>query len=110
MKTLDEKDLLIQHIIFLERKQTEELSLLKLEFHSTVEQLNPLYFIKNTYKQLTAPTDIKSGLVNGAVTMTSHFLTQNSFLSRFQKPLKNILGNVVMSLLDKLNHKKESQQ
>lgn len=107
MKTADEKDFLMQQIIVLERKQTEELRLLKQQFHSTVEQLNPFYFIKNTFKQLTAPTEIKSGLVNGAVSLTSHFITQNSFLGQFQKPIKNILGNIVLSALNKLSTKKE---
>ncbi|QBZ98521.1 hypothetical protein [Flavobacterium sangjuense] len=109
MKTPEEKDFLMERIIALEIKQKVELELLKLQFHSTVEQLNPLYFIKNSFKQLTAAPEIKSGLLDSAVNMTSQYLTRNPFLGRFQKPIKNILGNVLMTVLNKLSPKKEPQ-
>lgn len=102
MKTIDKKDALKEHIAALKIKQAEELRDLKLEFHSMVEKLNPLYLIKNTFKNLTADPEIKSSLLGSAVSIASHFIAKNTFLSRFQLPIKNILGNVLQTVVNKI--------
>lgn len=102
MKTIDKKDALKERITALEIKQAEELRDLKLEFHSIAEKLDPLYLIKNTFKNLTADPEIKSNLLDGAVNMTSHYLTKIPFLGRFQQPIKNIIGNVLQTVLKRI--------
>jgi hypothetical protein len=103
MKTLQEKDFLLERITALEIKQTAELQQLKLQFHSTVEQLNPLYFVKNTFKKLTTDPELKSSLLDNAVSITSHYLSKNTLLGNFQKPIRNIIGNVIQTVLNKIS-------
>lgn len=103
MKTIDKKDVLKERITALEIQQSEELRVLKLEFHSIAEKLDPLYLIKNTFKNLTADPEIKSNLLDSAVSMTSHFIARSTFLSRFQTPIKNIIGNVLQTVLNKIS-------
>lgn len=107
MKTIDKKDMLKERITALELQQSEELRILKLEFHSLAERLNPLYLIKSTFKNLTSDPEIKSNLLDSAVTMTSHFIAKNTFLSRFQTPIKNIIGNVLQTFLKKISPSKQ---
>lgn len=103
MKAIDKKDMLKERITALENQQIEELIVLKLEFHSLTEMLNPLYLLKSTFKNLTADPEIKSGLLDGAVNMTSHYLTKIPFLGRFQQPIKNIIGNVLQTVIKKIS-------
>ncbi|MCF6129606.1 hypothetical protein L1S35_07975 [Flavobacterium sp. AS60] len=103
MKTIDKKNMLKERITALEIQQTEELRILKLEFHSLAEKLNPLYLIKNTFKNLTADPEIKSNLLDSAISMTSQFIAGNTFLNRFQTPIKNIIGNVFKTILNKIS-------
>ena len=95
--------MLKERITALEIKQAEELRILKLELQSIAEKLDPLHLIKSTFKNLTADPEIKSGLLDGAVNMTSHYLTKIPFLGRFQQPIKNILGNVLQTVIKKIS-------
>ncbi|WP_264521863.1 hypothetical protein [Flavobacterium sp. N1994] len=107
MKTIDKKVYLMERISALEIQQTAELHLLKKQFHSTIEQLNPLYFLKNTISGIIGSPDIKSDLLHGTINMASNFIEKNTVLGVFQKPIKKILGNLTMTLLNKLSPKKE---
>lgn len=109
MKTIDKKVYLMERINALEIQQRTELHLLKNQFHTTIEQLNPLYFIKNTIAEIIGSPDLKSDLLNSTYNIASNFISNNSVLGTFQKPIKKIMGNLLMSLLNKLSPKKELQ-
>jgi hypothetical protein len=109
MKTIDKKVYLKERINALEIQQTAELYLLKNQFHTTIEQINPLNFLKNAISGIIASPDIKSDLLNSTINIASNFISKNTVLGVFQKPIKNILGNLTMTLLNKLSPKKELQ-
>ncbi|WP_293875652.1 hypothetical protein [Flavobacterium sp.] len=106
MKTINKMDLLVQRIIALENKQALELHLIKREFHDTVEHLNPLNFLKNTFKGFITSPDTKSHLLHNTIDLATHFIAKNRVLSFFEKPIKNILGNTLMFILNKISPKK----
>ncbi|MBC7439777.1 MAG: hypothetical protein H7250_07325 [Flavobacterium sp.] len=109
MKTVNKMDFLIQRIIALENKQTSEMHLIKKQFHETVEQLNPLYFIKNTFKGFIGSSEVRSDLLHKAVDLATHFIAKNGLLGVFEKPIKNILGNTLLFILKKISPKKRLQ-
>lgn len=106
MKKPLEKDLLKEYIAVLETKQTAEWHDVKNELHSTIEQLNPLSFLKNGLSSFTNFSDLKSNLLNSAVAITTNYLSQNTVLGAFEKPIKKIAGNVLLNILNKLSPKK----
>ena len=109
MKTVNKMDFLVQRIIALENKQTSEMHLIKKQFHDTVEQLNPLYFIKNSFKGFMSSSEVRSDLLHNTVDLATHFLAKNRILAVFEKPIKNILGNTLMFILKKISPKKRLQ-
>ncbi|WP_333600764.1 hypothetical protein [Flavobacterium sp.] len=109
MKAIAKKDVLRERIAILESQQTAELMLLKQQFHNTVEQLNPLYFIKNAFKGITTSPEIKSDILHSAVTVTSNFVSKNTLFGAFQKPIKKIIGNILMAVLNKISSEKSRQ-
>lgn len=97
MKTITEAELLKEHIIHLQLKQAIELRQLKSQVHGAMDHLNPLasFFGSND------TSEIKTDLVGTAVNITSQFLFKNNLLSRFQQPIKRILGNWLQNFLNK---------
>lgn len=97
MKINTEAELLKEHIIHLELKQTIELRQLKSQVHGALNHLNPLasFFGNN------AATEMKTDLVGSAINITSQFLFRNNFLGRFQYPIRRILGNWLQDFINR---------
>lgn len=108
MKKPLEKDLLKERIAVLELRQAAEWALVKQEMQGTIEDLNPFSFIKKSFIGVTSSPEIKSNLLDGAVTLSSHLLAQVPILSNFQKPIKKMVGTVLVNLLNKMSTKKQS--
>lgn len=106
MKNRQEKDLLMERIIELELQQARELQSLKVQFHQTLEELNPLYQLKKTVKDALTTKEGKTDILQGAVNLTSNWLAHNSVLSLFQKPIKKVVSNLVLNILNKLSPNK----
>jgi hypothetical protein len=97
MKTNTEAELLKEHIIHLEFKQTIELRQLKSQVHRALNHLNPLasFFGNN------AATEMKTDLVGSAINITSQFLFRNTLLGRFQNPVRRIIGNWLQHFINR---------
>ena len=91
MKTITKEQLLLEHIAHLEIKQNIELQVLKTQVHSSIEILNPIFSLFFTDSNLNR----KSNLVDSAVNITTQLLTQNTILGLFQKPIKNVVWNLL---------------
>jgi hypothetical protein len=108
MKHRQEKDILMERIIGLELQQARELQNLKMQFHQTLEELNPLYQLKKTVKDALTTTEGKTDILQGAVNLTANWLSHNSVLALFQKPVKKIVSNLVLNILNKLSPSKRN--
>lgn len=96
MKTICEDKLLKEHIIHLELKQAIELRQLKSQVHGALHHLDPLA----SFFGSTTSSEIKTDLVGTAVNLTSRFLFKNTLLSRFQQPIKIVLGKWLRSFIN----------
>jgi len=95
MNTFTQEQLLLERIEHLQLKQDIELRQLKKLVHGSIENLNPLA----SYMNGNASQETKSNLVNAAVNITSQFLSRNTVFGLFQKPIKNILGNLLQHFI-----------
>jgi hypothetical protein len=95
MNSFTQEQLLLERIEHLQFKQDIELRQLKSQVHGSIENFNPLASFMNG----NASPETKSNLVNAAVNITSQFLSRNTVLGLFQKPIKNILGNLLQRFI-----------
>jgi hypothetical protein len=107
MKTIDNKEALLQKITFLENKQTQELQSLKDQFQVTFESLKPLNFIKSTFSEVTSSPGIGTDLLMGAINLTTSYLSsQIAMGSKSHNPVKKILGSALKFVMKKFSDKK----
>jgi hypothetical protein len=99
MKTITEEQLLMERIEHLQIKQDIELRQLKSQVHGSIQLLNPLSIIRSTLFGSDNSPDTKTDLMNTAVNMTTQFLSRNTVLGLFQKPIKRILGNILQKFI-----------
>jgi hypothetical protein len=105
MKTITQEQLLMERIISLQTQQRSELQQLKVQFHNTMQVLNPFSIIKTSLLEMDAVPNLKNVVLNGVVNLTSYYLGKNSLLRIFQKPIYKILGTFVNELVNKFSIK-----
>lgn len=110
MKTRDEKEILMQRIIVLKKRQELEFEMLTAQFHIAYESLKPLNLIKSTFSDVFTSPNVKQNLLQGAVQLTTSYLTRNSVLGAFSTPIQNIVGNSLKFIISKFSKKKNSYQ
>ncbi len=76
----------------LELQQAEELSLLKIEVLKTAESLKLINIIKDTFKEAVAIPDLKTGIINSAIGLTTGILAKKVILGKTLNPLSKLLG------------------
>lgn len=76
----------------LEFQQAREWPLLKEEFLKTVESLKPINIIKNTLKEAVDLPDLKTGIINSAIGLTSGILAKKVIIGKTLNPLSKLLG------------------
>lgn len=76
----------------LELQQAKEWPLLKEEFLKTVESLKPINIIKNTLKEAVDLPDLKTGIINSAIGLTTGILAKKIVLGKTLNPLSKLLG------------------
>jgi hypothetical protein len=99
MKTITQEQLLMERIEHLQIKQEIALRQLKSQVHNSIQFWNPLSMIKSTLFAEDNSNNAKTDLMNTAVNITSRLISQNSLLVFFQKPIKNILGNILQRFI-----------
>ena len=110
MKNTNETDKLNEAIYLLEKKQNQELILLKEQFHVTYDSLKPINLIKSAFKEVTTSPIIKDNLLNNAIGLTTGYLSKKVLVGSTHNPFKNVfgtllqfaIGNVVAKHSDKL--------
>src|ERR1700744_300687 len=95
MNKITESEALNQKISSLQNRQQEDLKLLKENFHHVYESIKPMNLIKNALHEMTSSPEVKGNLVDGAIGLTSGFLSKKLLFGNSANPIKNILGNVL---------------
>jgi len=90
MKT--ERERLNERILFLQNKQAEQLQTLKDQFAVTYESVKPINLIKNGLNEIASSPDIKNGILNNVIGLTTGYLSKKVLIGSSHNPIKKILG------------------
>lgn len=96
MKQITAKDKLKDSILLLEKKQSDELFLLKEQLHSTYQSLNPIQILKGAVQDITISQSVKDSLINTAAGITVGYISKRIFQGTYANPVKKIAGSVLM--------------
>jgi hypothetical protein len=80
-------------ILLLENKQVEEGFLLKEQFKITYDNLKPINFIRNTFKELVTAPDFKEDLLNTSISLAAGYFSKKLAIGSTNNPFKQILGS-----------------
>lgn len=89
-------------IKLLEFKKAEEEQLLKEISYMTFESLKPINMIKNIFKEVVEPQNLKDNLVNTSVGLGFGYLSKILFQSVVRVPFKKFLGSALMLSVENL--------
>ena len=95
MKKKNETESLNETIILLRNKQSEELKLVKEQFHIIYESLKPINLIKDTVHEITSSPDLKNNLVNNIIGLTTGFLSKKILVGATHNPIKKLFGTLL---------------
>jgi MFS-type transporter involved in bile tolerance (Atg22 family) len=80
-------------IVLLEQKQVQQERLLKQQFKETYENIKPINFIRNTFKELVTAPDFKEDVLNTSISLAAGYLSKKLAIGTTNNPLKQILGS-----------------
>jgi len=95
MKTSIESRALTASITRLQIRRSEELALLREQFHITYDSLKPINLIKHTLKEVSSSTEIKEGLLNDVIGLATGYLTKAILVGSSANPVKKIFGTLL---------------
>ena len=106
MKTLNQKDILKEQILALEKKQTQDFEILKNQYQVTIDSFKPLNLIKDSILEVTTISNLKSYLISGVVGLGTNYLSKIFTNKNEKNPIKNGIGKVVSFALKNFFEKK----
>ena len=99
MKKSSTSQALTESINRLQLKRSQELVLLKDQFHLTYESLKPINLIKHTFKEVSSSTEIKEGMINNAIGLTTGYFTKAILMGSSTNPIKKIVGTLLQFVI-----------
>ncbi|MBA4250588.1 MAG: hypothetical protein C0442_02530 [Chlorobiaceae bacterium] len=72
-------------ILMLQKKQSEELLLLRQQFHITFQSLKPINLIKSTLQEITQAPEIKNTIAKNLIGLTTGYLAKKSFSRSYSR-------------------------
>src|SRR6478736_5625650 len=95
MKKSNELKALEEAINRLKTQRAQELFLLRDQFHLTYESLKPINLIKHTFKEASSSTEVRKGVFNNVIALTTVYFTKAILLGSSVSPLKKIMGTLL---------------
>ncbi len=95
MKKSIASQMLSESINRLQIQRSHELILLRNQFHLTYESLKPINLIKHTFKEVASSTEIKDGMLNNVIGLTTGYFTKAILIGSSANPIKKILGTLL---------------
>ncbi len=91
MRNLNDTTALKEKIVFLQRKQAQELAELKTHLNSTYESVKPVNVIKNTLQEIAASPDIKDNVFNSIIGLTTGYISTKVLMGSSHNPVRRVL-------------------
>lgn len=82
-------------ILMLQKKQSEELLLLRQQFHITFQSLKPINLIKSTLQEITQAPEIKNTIAKNLIGLTTGYLAKKVLVGATAGPINSLIGMVL---------------
>jgi hypothetical protein len=96
MQNINAQMSLRETILELERRQAEEGKLLKQQFYTTYESMQPINIIKNTFKEAALSNELKDNILTTSVGLVVGYLSKMLFEDISTSPVKKLLGTIIL--------------
>lgn len=83
-------------ILELERQQAEEGKLLRQQFYTAYESMQPINIIKNTFREVAMSDDLKDNIRNTSIGLVVGYFSKMLFQSEKTSTLKKLLGSIIL--------------
>lgn len=107
MKTTNQKAVLMERIISLQNKQSQDLQCLKNQYQLTIESFKPLNLIKSSFQEVASSSVMKSDLLNGALNLVAGLISKKLPFGITEKPIKNLVSTIFKFVVKKIIPTKE---
>lgn len=95
MANIDTTNDLREAIHAMELEQHAKGQQLKEDFHTAYNSINPVKMIKDTIREISAPTGIVDNLIVGAVSLATGFLTKRLVVGTSTNIIRKLIGSVL---------------
>ncbi len=95
MKTKNQKTILMEHIVSLQKQQEIDLRELKMQYHKTKNSFSTVNLLKTSLQEVLSMQHLKSNIIHGAINLGSQYL---------YKTILNYMPNITKGRMGKLIH------
>ena len=95
MKTRDQKTILMEHIVALQKQQEIDLRELKIQYHTTINSFSTINLLKTSLQEVLSKQHLTSNIIQGVINLGSQYLN---------KTILNYMPNITKSRMGKLIH------
>ena len=81
MKTRNQKTILMEHIIALQKQQEFDLQALKIQYYTTINSFSTVNLLKSSVQEILTTPHLTSDLLQGAINMGTQYLSKTIFKS-----------------------------
>lgn len=81
MKTKNQKTILLEHIVALQKQQADDLQELKVQYHATIDSFSTVNLIKTSLQEVLNTPHLTSNIFHGAINMGTQYLSKTFFKS-----------------------------
>lgn len=100
MDTITTPEDLKQKIAVLKNQRSIEFQNLQEQFELSQASFKPINLIKSTFNDVVfSEPSLKSSIINGAVSLSTYYLANNSLLGNSSNPIKRVIGRGLKLLL-----------
>lgn len=95
MQKLNSIEVLNNNILLLENRRAEEWAIVKEQIHFIHESIRPVNLIKSAFTEVSSSPEIKHSVIDGAIGMTTGYITKKAISVISKNPIVNILGTLL---------------
>ena len=102
--------LLNNTILFLEARRKKEYEDLRIQFYETSENFRPINIFKQTIKDFTEISEVKTNIFETLVSITAGYFSKKIIIGKSNSFIKNIFGYVLQYTVTNFISKKVSKE
>ncbi len=103
MKKPNQKLVLEEKIAYLKNKQTTDFTVLKTQYHETIDSFTPFNMLKNSVESILTTPNLKGKLLQQALSLGLNFIKKNTQKAPSEHPALGILEKILLFGLKKTN-------